>query len=96
MSRYIDAEPIEQFIADGLNRVPKENAMGFDAIEILAEIHFAPTADVAPVIHSFWERVDEFSICHNCAYNGDRSRGFVETKYCPQCGAKMHTKENEE
>ncbi|MBR5273589.1 MAG: hypothetical protein IKU25_09425 [Clostridia bacterium] len=49
----------------------------------------------APVIHSFWERVYEFSICHNCGYNGDRSRGFVETKYCPQCGAKMHEEEQE-
>ena len=48
MPRYIDAEPIEQFIANGLNRTPKEEAMGFDAIEILSEIHFAPTADVMP------------------------------------------------
>lgn len=85
MPRYIDAEPIEQFIANGLNRTPKEEAIGFDAIEILSEIHFAPTADVAPVIHAHWILKDtglpECSHCGgNCVYMAD---------YCPCCGAKM-------
>lgn len=91
MPRYIDAEPIEQFIADGLNRTPKEEAMGFDAIEILSEIHFAPTTDVAPVIHAHWYTYpdDKQFHCSNCKTGAD-----LPTLYCPNCGAKMDEEDN--
>ena len=39
--RLIDADKLIAFITNGLNR--KENPMGFDAIEILTEIEYAPT-----------------------------------------------------
>lgn len=38
--RLIDADKLIAFITNGLNR--KENPMGFDAIEILTEIEYAP------------------------------------------------------
>lgn len=47
---YIEREPIIQFIEHGLN----EKKFGYDAIEILGEINYAPAADVAPVKHGHW------------------------------------------
>jgi hypothetical protein len=43
--RLIDANPIVKFIMDGLNNPDKLKALGYDAIEILAEIEFADTVD---------------------------------------------------
>lgn len=39
--KLIDKRPIIKFIQDGLNR--KYNPFGYDAVEILSEIEFAPT-----------------------------------------------------
>lgn len=39
---YIEKEPIIEFIQKGLNDPDKTKAFGFDAIQILAEIEFAP------------------------------------------------------
>lgn len=55
--RLIDAEPIEKFIEDGLNNPDKLKAFGHDAIEVLSEIHFAPTIDpVSLRPKGEWER----------------------------------------
>ena len=45
---YIEKEPIIEFITKGLNNPDKTEAFGYDAIEILTEIEYAPTADVVP------------------------------------------------
>ena len=47
---YIKKEPITKFITDGLNNPDKSKAFGHDAIEILTEIEYAPTADVVEVV----------------------------------------------
>jgi hypothetical protein len=47
---YIKKEPIIEFIKKGLNNPNKLEAFGHDAIEILAEIEYAPTADVVEVV----------------------------------------------
>lgn len=94
MSRHIDVEPIEKFIENGLNR--KENPFGWQAVEILTEIHYTPTADVAPVRHRHWERVNpanrptatgtfKCSECGHCYI----MRVFEKYNFCPHCGAKM-------
>lgn len=44
--RPIDAEPIERFIENGLNCKDPQKRFGHDAIEILTEVHYAPT--IAP------------------------------------------------
>lgn len=44
--RLIDAEPIEKYIENGLNEKDPEKRFGHDAIEIMTEIHYAPT--IAP------------------------------------------------
>ena len=45
---YIKKEPIVEFITKGLNNPDNTKAFGYDAIEILTEIEYAPTADVVP------------------------------------------------
>jgi hypothetical protein len=55
--RLIDADAIEKFIEDGLNNPDKLNAFGHDAIEIMAEVHYAPTIDAVPVVR-----------CADCAH----------------------------
>lgn len=44
-NRYINKDKIIQFITEGLNRTPAENAYGYDAIEILAEIEYSDEVD---------------------------------------------------
>ena len=93
--RLIDAKPIVQFIMDGLNNPDKMKALGHDAIEILAEIEFAPTVDAVEVVHGRWEEdkppkhhiftgVDVIYRCSEC-----NNRFVHDTRYCPNCGAKM-------
>lgn len=47
---YIEKEPLIEFITKGLNRPDIIEAFGYDAIEILAEIEYTPTADVVEVV----------------------------------------------
>lgn len=56
---YIEQEPIIDFIQKGLNNPDKEKAYGYDAIEILAEIAFAPTLDAEKVV-----------VCKKCKHRG--------------------------
>ena len=96
--RLIDAEPIEKFIEDGLNNPDKLKAFGHDAIEVLTEIHFAPTIDPAslrPKGECIYN-TDDFTPkkrCTNCGYNKPLVAGEAikqePDNYCPNCGADM-------
>lgn len=61
---YIKKEPIIAFITKGLNNPDKAKAYGYDAIEILTEIEYAPAADVVEVTR-----------CKNCKYCFDAIMG---------------------
>lgn len=102
--RLIDKEPIKKFIVDGLNNPNRMKAFGHDAIEILAEIEYAPTVDAVEVAHARWEctyyaESGETEVtCSNCkdtrTINGCyvTSTGescYFEDNYCPNCGARM-------
>ena len=99
--RLVDAEPIEKFITDGLNN--KDKPYGWIGVEILTEVHYAPTVDVELVIHAHWD-------CYKCSRflgwkDGEpeprwadgkfyccsrcRRRTVIRENYCPSCGAKM-------
>lgn len=85
---YIKKEPIIEFITKGLNNPDKTKAYGYDAIEILTEIEYAPAADVAEVKHGKWiERQYEMEIYYQCSACGCNDYG--DSPYCPYCGAKM-------
>lgn len=98
---YIERDHIVKFIETGLNDPDKVKAFGHDAVEILAEIHLAPAADVAPVVHARWITEDNTE-----GYRGDPhcaackyilldeavygcTPGVDDYFYCPNCGAKM-------
>ena len=42
VKEYICRQDIEKFIEDGLNNPNKLEAFGYDAVEILSEIHYMP------------------------------------------------------
>ena len=63
--RLIDKEPIKQFIEDGLNNPDPKKAFGYDAIQILAEIEYAPTVDAVEVVR-----------CKDCEWSEDY-RGVI-------------------
>ena len=91
---YIKKEPIVEFITKGLNNPDKDKAFGHDAIEILAEIEYAPSADVVEVKHGEWKQGVPYvcSICGKPApdeKNTDEKYSCWLSPYCPHCGAKM-------
>lgn len=100
---YIEKEPIVDFITKGLNNSDKTKAYGYDAIEILAEIEYAPTVDVVGVKHGHWiKNIRRFSVMGIDGYVRDEEKathtcsicrigivGLDNMNYCPYCGAKM-------
>ena len=97
MTEYIERAAVEKFIEDGLNNPDKNKAFGHDAIEIMAEIHYMPAADVAPVRHGRWLTTDAYPhhlYCSVCYKTYAKNAKWVNeldlpTNYCPNCGALM-------
>lgn len=93
MSEYIDrAAALMKLMQDGCSA------------KNLQSISDMPTADVAPVVHSYWESYDCFQYMGTDEYgepkwrNGKfyichnhrcRRKTVVKSHYCPNCGAKM-------
>lgn len=55
------------------------------------DIENFPAADVAPVVHSYWEHKitndgENIGICHNCKY--PVSWFWEQAKYCPNFGTR--------
>ena len=90
MATYIEREAVEKFIENGLNNPNEAKRFGHDAIEIMAEVHYMPAADVAPVLHGRWLCGEDYMFCSKCGmqwnYCDNDTQDF---KYCPNCGAKM-------
>ncbi len=95
MAKYIDADNLKKFIEDGLNYKGPDprKQFGHDAIEILAEIEYAPAADVEPVRHERWV----YGGCSHCGspWLCNDIGEPVLSPYCPNCGAKMDRTEVE-
>lgn len=90
MTRYIEAEKLENIISDGLN----SGKFGHDAVEILSEIYALESADVSPVVHARWRWNGKHYECTNCGR--DRLHDLVlglDAAYCSYCGAKMDLEE---
>ena len=59
-----------------------------------------PAADVAPVVHGRWIDKGEYAVCTECGGRSGTQYDGVEpiplmTQFCPNCGAKMDEKEND-
>ena len=101
MKEYIERAAVEKFIEDGLNNPDKNKAFGHDAIEIMAEIHYIPAADVAEVRHGRWMTTDAYPhhlYCSVCYKTYAKNAKWVNeldlpTNYCPNCGARMEKEE---
>lgn len=90
MKEYICKEDLINNINEGLNI----SKIGTAAIEIMAEIKDAPTADVVEVVHARWYDGRCTNCCHEALdYFDDYEMKTYITKYCPECGARMD-KEN--
>ena len=97
MTEYIERAAVEKFIEDGLNNPDKNKAFGHDAIEIMAEIHYMPAADVVEVRHGRWLTTDAYPhhlYCSVCYKTYAKNAKWVNeldlpTNYCPNCGALM-------
>ena len=59
-----------------------------DADVVISDIKGMKAADVAPVQHGRWLRVDtdteQFFLCNRC-----KKKEYWESDYCPNCGCKM-------
>ena len=102
MKEYIERTAVEKFIEDGLNNPDKNKAYGHDAIEIMAEVHYMPAADVAEVKHGRWileREPDGTPYCLHCSVcdNDFHHVGIMTAiDYCPNCGARMDKEDEHE
>ena len=104
MKEYIERAAVEKFIEDGLNNPDKNKAFGHDAIEIMAEIHYMPAADVVEVRHGRWMTTDAYPhhlYCSVCYKTYAKNAKWVNeldlpTNYCPNCGARMGKEDEHE
>lgn len=104
MTEYIERAAVEKFIEDGLNNPDKNKAFGHDAIEIMAEIHYMPAADVVEVRHGRWLTTDAYPhhlYCSVCYKTYAKNAKWVNeldlpTNYCPNCGARMGKEDEHE
>ena len=100
MAEYIEREAVEKFIAKGLNNPDKSKAYGYDAVEILAEVHYMDAADAVEVRHGEWigynntGLYDDWKCCHCGRYEDVRNKKNLGD-YCKWCGTKMDGGKNE-
>lgn len=88
MSEYIERESIRKSLMEVCS---DENCPMFIAATIDQVIDYEPAADVAPVVHAYWKRVDKDDGGHDtvCSHCSTPIVTYLETPYCHNCGAKM-------
>lgn len=82
-----------------------DHAQGTDGREVVQILSDIPVADVAPVVHSYWEgeETDCNIKCHKCE---KAFKDYIITQdyvdlneypnFCPNCGAKMDGENKDE
>ena len=98
MDEYIKKADVLEYLSARRNQVLKSPLSTLDAKFEVMEIfdfvdHRVESADVAPVRHGRW--LDgKCTVCgweepDVCTWLGYDSEAWIETPYCPNCGAKM-------
>ena len=92
MADYIDRESLRAAFCEDTQFFYSFDSSLFDLI--ITKIDEAPAADVAPVVHSNWIRLQHSGtiVCGNCGRNIHKSHGndYADFEaFCPNCGAKM-------
>lgn len=88
MDEYVN---LEAAIRAVLNDSPEQ--VGYSRENAADCIRYMDAVDVAPVRHGRW--LDgKCTVCgweepDVCTYDGYETESWVETPYCPKCGAKM-------
>lgn len=92
--RFVNVDDFKKEIMECNTDPINEFDLGWDTWGIFNAIDRTPTADVQPVIHSYWideelydHNVDKYiniKTCANC-----KNHNFRSWDYCPDCGAKM-------
>lgn len=114
MTDYIEREALIEHIKDlptwwpdnyGTCTKPLKYPYGmFDCDDVVGSIENAQTADVAPVVHSYWEEYScsQYMGTDECGEPKWRDGRFfvchnykcrrktvIKSNYCPNCGARM-------
>lgn len=89
---------MEEYIVrdEVVRELERRERAGDEIFSIRAMKHYIKTrlsADVAPVQHGTWHRIDDDGIykCSNCGElcYVEEIKGKPTWRYCPYCGAKM-------
>lgn len=95
MAKYVDIDAVKEAVR-GAECDANWDGRRFDAEFIENALDFIPAADVAPVVHGWWEHIggDEW-YCSVCGFvlTTEGSWDKPTKKYCENCGAKMDEKE---
>ena len=97
MDEYVNRKKLEEAFDNADTDVCESDMdghsdWGFGRENVRDVIRSVPAADVAPVVHSYWQHIissdeENIGVCHNCKYPVSWFWGIA--KYCPDCGAKM-------
>lgn len=81
MTEYIDREAANLALAE----------QGFDWDKAKQALASVPAADVAPVVHGWWNANEICSLCGEKSTEGLDATiwNYWLPNYCPNCGAKM-------
>lgn len=93
MTRYIDADDI-QFITVPIAPLSKRDHVHYEKVVFKRGIENAPTIDAVPVRHGKWIHEVRYTIDSLHSYQQYRCSEcdmtyITNTKYCPNCGARM-------
>lgn len=89
MSEYIDRQALLDAIPP--TKEDKQISLCGAVADFISLVCDVPTADVAPVVHAYWKRVDKDDGGHDtvCSHCSTSIVTYLETPYCHNCGAKM-------
>lgn len=95
MAEYIDKEIALSLVQPDAPEDEKSAVTIATAKKLVRSIIYrTPTADVAPVRHGRWVYPIGMAWNYVCSECG-KPIGVIKHKYCPNCGAKMDEKEND-